>query len=192
MTSRGGTIYAIGAHGTPLVKIGCTTTTVASRLKGLQTGQPFLLDLVAAVNVESDVQRIERQVHAFLEAQRRRGEWFEVVMDEATLQALIVRAIQSLVAEAQKGEDSPLDMRQFGRRLRAARRAAQLSQAELGERMRANRSWISGLETDQQTTLSAATLVRCAEALGVCTDYLLGLTDDPTPRRRRRPDTEDA
>ena len=82
----------------------------------------------------------------------------------------------------------PFDIKMFGRRLRTARVACQYTQDELAERMRANRSWISGLETGQQSTLSAATIVRCAEALGVTADFLLGLTDDPTPpKRARRP-----
>jgi len=82
----------------------------------------------------------------------------------------------------------PFDIEEFGRRLRAAREKDKLTQEELAARIRANRSWISGLETGQQTALRAETVVRCAEALAVSADYLLGLTDDPHPRpRRKRP-----
>jgi hypothetical protein len=79
MPSPGGTIYAIGAVGTSFVKIGSTRTTVVERLKILQTGQPFPLQVVASVPVESNVRRIEKQVQAFLDAERLRGEWFDVL-----------------------------------------------------------------------------------------------------------------
>ena len=80
----------------------------------------------------------------------------------------------------------PFDIIEFGRRLRAAREKDQLTQEELAARIRANRSWISGLETGQQTALRAETVVRCAEALGCSADYLLGLSEEPRPRRHRQ------
>ena len=95
----GGTIYAIGAVGTSLVKIGSTRSSVTRRLRALQTGQPFPLQLLATVPVGSDVQRIEKQVHAFLEAARRRGEWFDFPMNSTMLEKLIVRAVKALGAQ---------------------------------------------------------------------------------------------
>jgi transcriptional regulator with XRE-family HTH domain len=84
--------------GTSWVKIGSTRAGVAQRLKILQTGQPFPLQVLATVPVETDVQRIEHQVHAFLAEEQQRGEWFEVAMDAARLEALVVRAVQYVMA----------------------------------------------------------------------------------------------
>jgi hypothetical protein len=70
----GGTIYAIGVVGTRYVKIGRTTVPVAQRLQALQIGHPSPLEIRAAVPVEAELHRIEKQVHAFLDAEWRRGE----------------------------------------------------------------------------------------------------------------------
>lgn len=98
MSKPGGFLYAIGAEGASLVKIGCTKI-LENRLKALQTGYPFPLQIHAAVHVESNVQRIERYVHAFLAKERRQGEWFETTMNTAQLEALIVRAYTFFIEE---------------------------------------------------------------------------------------------
>src|SRR5882724_8273929 len=99
MPNPGGTIYAIGAVGTTLVKVGRTKTSVEHRRQQLQTGQPFALEVLATVAVETHLARIEKQVHAFLEAERRRGEWFDVAMDRTHLEALVVRAVQYITEQ---------------------------------------------------------------------------------------------
>jgi len=93
MASPGGIIYAIGAVGTSYVKIGSTRTAVEKRLKALQIGQPFPLQTLAAVAVESDLSRIEHQVHKFLAEERRRGEWFDAPIDAVFLEKLDVHFI---------------------------------------------------------------------------------------------------
>ena len=80
----------------------------------------------------------------------------------------------------------PFDLKEFGRRLQAARLEHEWTQEELAQRLEASRTWISELEKGRQVSLRAATVVRFAEALGVSADYLLGLTDSPTPAARRR------
>jgi transcriptional regulator with XRE-family HTH domain len=67
----------------------------------LQIGQPFPLQVLASIPVETDAQRIEKQVHAFLAAERRRGEWFEIDLDTPALEQLVVRAVQ-YVAEQEE------------------------------------------------------------------------------------------
>jgi transcriptional regulator with XRE-family HTH domain len=81
----------------------------------------------------------------------------------------------------------PLNLEEFGRRLRAVRTEKDLTQDELAQLITAPRTWISELEHGRQKSLRADTVVRFAEALGVSADYLLGLADDPYPPRRRRP-----
>src|SRR5947209_16467469 len=72
------------------------------RMKDVQTGQPSPLHLVASFPVETDLKRIEAQVHAYLHHARQRGEWFDVqIADNAHLEQLIVQAVQ-YVAEQEK------------------------------------------------------------------------------------------
>jgi transcriptional regulator with XRE-family HTH domain len=78
-----------------------------------------------------------------------------------------------------------IDLRQFGERLRAARQARKWTQQEVADRLGAPRTWVSDLENNQQRGLSADTVMRFARGLEVSADYLLGLTDDPRPRRQR-------
>lgn|SRR5262245_6200578 len=108
----GGTIYAMQAVGTPWVKIGSTSASVAQRLKRLQTGQPFPLEVIATVPVSSDLQRIERQVHAFLAEVQRRGEWFEMALDTQALEQLIVRAVQHIKQDDEQRQRARLSKTQ--------------------------------------------------------------------------------
>ncbi len=75
---RGGFIYAIGAGGTELGKIGKTRGPVAKRVAMLQTGYPARLQIVAHAHVEEDLSRIEKAIHHFLETDLQHGEWFAV------------------------------------------------------------------------------------------------------------------
>jgi ribosome-binding protein aMBF1 (putative translation factor) len=170
------------------------------RLQTLQTGQPFPLQVCAAIPVETDAHRIEKQVHAFMEAERRRGEWFDVPMDTATLEALIVRAVAYLAAQEAAqghGEMEPRDstIREIvGERVRRQRMALGLNQTALAEQTAIPIQVLSRLEHGHQS-IYVERLVALAQALRVSTDYLLGLTQrlespqetDVTPRPPKRP-----
>jgi hypothetical protein len=82
------------AVGTSLVKIGYTTGVVEKRLKILQTGTPFPLQVIATLLVEEDVRQKEALLHAFLAQERRNGEWFELREEPSDLASLLARAIQ--------------------------------------------------------------------------------------------------
>jgi DNA-binding XRE family transcriptional regulator len=173
--SAGGYIYAIGASGTALVKIG-STQRVEKRLKTLQTGQPFALQTLAAVQVETDVRRIERQVHAFLVTEHRRGEWFEVPIDEERLTSLVQRAMVYLAEQ-----DAPKTPTQSGvlpntlaDRVRRGREKCGLTQRALGELVGQDQAYISRLERGEISEITVGTLERLADAFHVTTDYLLG------------------
>ena len=73
----------------------------------------------------------------------------------------------------------------IGERLAQARKRAGLSQFQLALEMgeRYDRSMIGHAEHNR-TGLLADGLVKAAQVLAVSTDYLLGLTDDPTPAGR--------
>ena len=71
-----------------------------------------------------------------------------------------------------------------GERVKQAREAVGLSQAQLGESIGVTQSAIANLEADR-SGISCANLVKVADALGVSTDWLLGreplkqeITDD--------------
>ena len=75
-------------------------------------------------------------------------------------------------------------------RLRQVRRAKDHTQQQLGALAKINYTTISRIESGEAKQVYADTVRDLAKALEVSTDYLLGLTDDPTPPRKRpRPRT---
>lgn len=195
--ATGGLLYAIQAEGTSLVKIGYTTGSVEKRLKTLQTGQPFRLRVIETVAVESEAQKHETLLHTFLTEQRRSGEWFEIDLRDKSLSELLTRAIQwGAEQEAQRQDE--LDARRmkrmrgahpFGLRVRAARERLGLSREELTQqlpatlRMHPNTLW--AIEVGQTHNPRADQLIAFATVFNVSIDYLVGLTDDPTPPARK-------
>jgi len=70
-----GTVYAICAG--DAVKIGVTKNSVESRLAELQTGNSHPLGIAAQYTpIHLDAYAVERMAHAYLLADRIRGEWF--------------------------------------------------------------------------------------------------------------------
>ena len=71
----------------------------------------------------------------------------------------------------------------LAKRLGTARRARNLSQTQLAELMGPthDQTLVSHVETGQSSILNNG-LIAAATAREVSTDYLLGLTDDPSPR----------
>jgi ribosome-binding protein aMBF1 (putative translation factor) len=196
MSKPGGTIYAIGAAGTSLVKIGCTTKNVQQRLASLQTGHPYTLQVLAALPVETNPHRIEKLIHQFLETERQHGEWFALEIDQPRLEALILRAVQWLRDEQQRQEEKRLQQEQkpqtvdmamreiLGARICWHRMSLGLNQTELAERTSIPYQVISRLEHGHQS-IYVERLAELATTLNVSADYLMGLTDDPTPSRKR-------
>jgi transcriptional regulator with XRE-family HTH domain len=82
-----------------------------------------------------------------------------------------------------------MDRETLGVRLRARREQAGFSQTEVARQTGIIQRDISLLERGKKHALWADTLLRLATALGCSTDYLLGLSDDPTPAKRPRPRT---
>lgn len=76
-------------------------------------------------------------------------------------------------------------MDSLGDRLARVRGFRRMSQQDLAERTGLKVQNISRLETDQREHVRSDTLRRLAEALDCSTDYLVGLTDDPTPPAKR-------
>jgi transcriptional regulator with XRE-family HTH domain len=79
----------------------------------------------------------------------------------------------------------------LGDRLARIRGFRRMSQQELADRTGLKVQNISRIETEQREHVRSDTLRRLAEALDCSTDYLVGLTDDPQPVKRRRRKAED-
>lgn len=181
-----GTIYAIGIPGAHVVKIGRTQGCVQRRLSALQVGHNAPLELLAHVKVEANVSRIEKTIHAFFKAERDRGEWFAIVIDQEQLEALVMRAIQYIADEeirmAQQDVHHPsmaedIEARtrrvEFGRRMKRLRMALGLSQVELAERSGIPQPALSRIERGTCHTLDIAMFAHLVQTLHTSGDYLL-------------------
>ena len=81
----------------------------------------------------------------------------------------------------------------IGDRLARIRGYRRLSQQDVADLTGLKVQNISRLETDGRERVRSDTLIRLSQALDCSTDYLLGLTEDPTPairRTRRRRDDD--
>lgn len=74
-----------------------------------------------------------------------------------------------------------LDMKIFGERLRNLRKEKKLVLADIAKLLNVSTTQISDMENGKTTT-SLQRLVMLAEFYQVSTDYILGITDDPTWR----------
>ena len=74
----------------------------------------------------------------------------------------------------------PLVKKMLGERLRKARERAGRLQIDVAVASNKHRTLINKVEQGN-SSLSVEALTKVAVELGVSTDYLLGLTDDPTP-----------
>lgn len=69
----------------------------------------------------------------------------------------------------------------IGERLRKARLAANLTQQKVADELKIERPAYTAYESNRHQ-LSAVRIAQLACLFSVSSDYLLGLTDDPTPR----------
>lgn len=73
----------------------------------------------------------------------------------------------------------------FGQRLKECRKKAGETQAQLGELLSFYKSRISEIESGRSmATLDKVTLI--CQHYNVSADYLLGLTDEPKPYKRKK------
>ena len=69
----------------------------------------------------------------------------------------------------------------FGKRVKELRICHRESQQQLAEYLGCAKNSISEMENGKRTT-TAEKIAKICEHYGVSSDYLLGLSDDPTPR----------
>src|SRR5215468_2556276 len=79
-------------------------------------------------------------------------------------------------------EEVPMD--DFGKRVVAAREKAGWTRRELAKRASLHEQHLAKIEREERPRLEADTVKKLAQALDCTCDYLMGLADDPTPRRR--------
>jgi len=82
-------------------------------------------------------------------------------------------------------------MEGFGERLVILREAKGWTRRELAKRAGLHEKHLDKVEHGQRQRIEAETLIKLAQTLGVSSDYLLDLTDDPRPRPRRRRQGDD-
>lgn len=70
----------------------------------------------------------------------------------------------------------------LGQRILLRRRDKRLTQEELGKHVGISGNTIARIERGRIQDLAGAVIARVAEALDTSTDYLLGRTDDDTPK----------
>ena len=69
---------------------------------------------------------------------------------------------------------------QFGQRIKAARTASHETQQDLADFIGAAKNSISEIESGKRTTTAEKIALICAH-YRISADYLLGLSDDPSP-----------
>ena len=74
----------------------------------------------------------------------------------------------------------------FGERLKKLRHSKGITQKELAEQLQIGRSSIAEYEAGKKTP-TGPVVAKIAKYFSVSTDYLLGLTDDPTPKSGELP-----
>ena len=141
-----------------------------------------------------------RNLHAFLAAERRQGEWFDIPIDMATLETLIVRAITTLesLEEPEDRDAAPRVPSMLGTRIRQARLQYGMSQAELARRIGVSKTAMNDLEQGKTVDPRLSYIVAIADQLRLSVDALLvvlmrsysvGRTQRPPapPAPRQRP-----
>lgn len=89
-------VYAVGATGTRLIKIG-QTTDIRRRLADLSTGSPVQLSVLWTAPGD---QRLEASLHRYFSRQRRHGEWFDLGYADPVEMAAEVAVLMDVVAAA--------------------------------------------------------------------------------------------
>lgn len=145
MTPRSGYIYAVGAVGMPLVKIGMTTHEPEAYYAHMQTYSPIRVYFIGSVRVEGCLGAIEKSLHEHLAALRERGEWFEMSLTQPVLQRLVDDAMQA--------QPSPRKTKRYytysgnlGQDIKAIRTAHNLTQVVMATVLGYDANYIARLE----------------------------------------------
>ena len=183
---QGGFIYALGAEGSPHVKIGSTKGSVERRMKILQTGHPAPLYIIARVEVATNLRRVEKRIHALIQAVCQYGEWFDIALDVARLEALVAEALYALTQpDPPKARVEPMQpIHRLGNRIQQLREKRGMSVQELADRAGTTYQSIWRIERGEQKDPSVALMRGIARALGVGVDHLINMFGDKDSEAR--------
>lgn len=78
-------------------------------------------------------------------------------------------------------------MASFGERIEALREERGWSRREVARRSGLHEQHLLKIEQGLRKRIESETIISLAQCFGVSTDYLLGLTENPRPRRRAKP-----
>lgn len=185
-----GYIYAIGAANASIVKIGSTQAGVSKRLRQLQTGHPDPLVIVAQVYVSEKPHHIEKQIHRFLESERRNGEWFEIAIDHKGLEELVTRAIDVIHAEKKKKpilndlSNNATRKPTLGQVLRQRRLSLGIQKQALANQAGITEAALRGIEHGIIASPRVFVVFHLADALGLCIDDVVAMVERPPQRQR--------
>ena len=84
-------IYILNQRGTTLYKIGRTNSKIEERIKQLQTGSPFVLDLSFQLDFKGTDSLLEKTIHRRYSYLKTKGEWFD--FDSIPLEEVIKNVI---------------------------------------------------------------------------------------------------
>ena len=146
------------------VKIG-TSTAPQSRIRTIETQGGFDSVNRFVTDELENPNQVEKAAHSLLAEHRKVGEWFCVDFDIA------VGAICSATHVADLNVAHSVET--FGERVRKARKAIGITQAQLASQMGLDRAALSMWETGSTKRADAEYLVKAARALGVTPDHLL-------------------
>ena len=73
-------------------------------------------------------------------------------------------------------------MEHFGERVKTVRGTYGWTRRALAKKAGLNEFHLANVERGKRLHVEGDTILKLAQALGVSADYLIGLTDDPTPR----------
>ena len=76
-------------------------------------------------------------------------------------------------------------MEGFGQRVITGRETHGWTRRELAKRAGLHEQHLANVERGERHRIEADTIIKLARALDCSTDYLMGLTDDPTPPTKR-------
>lgn len=91
-------LYIIRAVNTGHVKIGVSTNPF-SRLKELQTSNPYTLKISLIFDTDEQAFKLEKKLHSFFNKSKMRGEWFDNVTDEEIITFIGSKAIQANIKQ---------------------------------------------------------------------------------------------
>lgn len=113
MSNEGGFVYFLYCPAInneyQLVKIGQTKNNVEKRIKQLQTGNPFPIEIYAVV-FSTTYKQVEKDLHAKYKRRRCHGEWFQLTLKEVKHEVAILQRSHGCRCITSRDQQSSLSL----------------------------------------------------------------------------------